>query len=104
LDFLQHAFKDDPILDAIQQQSIWLFTPVLAESKTWILITTEDWKSSLYPGMKLSMSVFDGYRTGKGLLSDTLFDSPDETEVRLQTPLPLWASASFPEDARFRLR
>ncbi|OQE08259.1 hypothetical protein PENVUL_c010G06890, partial [Penicillium vulpinum] len=103
-DFLQHAFKNDPILKAIQQQSIWLFSPVPTESKTWILITTEDWESGLYPGMQLSMSIFDGRRAGQRLISDTLSDSPHETEVRLQTPLPLWASASFPEDARFRLR
>lgn len=104
MDFLHHAFKNDPILNAIQEQSIWLFSPVVAETKTWDLITTDDWQSSLYPGMQLSMSVFDGRRVGEGLISDTLSDTPGEAEVKLQTPLPLWASATFPEDAKFRFR
>lgn len=54
--------------------------------------------------MRLSMSVFDGRRVGKGLVSDALLDTPSETEVRLQTPLPLWASTTFPENAKFKLR
>jgi hypothetical protein len=85
----------------VQKQSIWLFSPVVAETKTWVLITAEDWQSSLYPGMQLGMSVFDGRR---GLISDALSDTTSETVVRLQTPLPLWASATFPEDAEFKLR
>ncbi|KAJ5934240.1 hypothetical protein N7466_003787 [Penicillium verhagenii] len=104
LDFLKHAFKDDPVSKAVGEQSIWLFSPVVGETKAWVLITTDDWTSSLYPGMHLSMSVFNGSRTGKGLISDTLLDTLGETEVRLQTPLPLWASATFPENAVFKLR
>ncbi|KAJ5929029.1 hypothetical protein N7454_006877 [Penicillium verhagenii] len=104
LDFLKYAFKDDPVSKAVGEQSIWLFSPVVGETKAWVLITTEDWTLSLYPGMQLSMSVFNGIRAGKGLISDTLLDTLGETEVRLQTPLPLWASATFPENAVFKLR
>lgn len=53
--------------------------------------------------MQLSMSEFDGRRVGKGLVSDALLDTPGNTGVRLQTPLPLWASATFPENAKFNL-
>ncbi|KUM56572.1 hypothetical protein ACN42_g10641 [Penicillium freii] len=98
-DFLHHAFKDSPISKAVQQQSIWLFSPVAGETKTWNLIATGDWQANVYPGMQLSMSVFAGRPVG-----NRFFDIPEEAEVRFQTPLPLWASASFPEDAQFRRR
>ncbi|OQE45001.1 hypothetical protein PENCOP_c002G03614 [Penicillium coprophilum] len=103
-DFLQHAFKDSPILNAVQQQSIWLFTPVLGQPKNWILITAEDWQLSVCPGMQLGMSVFAGRRVTNGPVSDLLSEIPEDDAVKLQTPLPLWASSSFFEDARFRPR
>ena len=89
LDLFQHAFRSYPILTAVKQQAIWLFSPVAGEKQTWILITTDDWSSSLYPGMQLSMSIFDGRPIGKGLISDSLSASCGETKVGLQ-PLYLY--------------
>ncbi|KAL4877574.1 hypothetical protein BJY04DRAFT_221946 [Aspergillus karnatakaensis] len=98
IDFLRHAFKNSPILAAVERQSIWLFSPVKGKPKVWNLISNKAWSSAVYPGVQLSMSI----STGKHVQEEPSTVEKD-SGLKLQTPLPLWASASYPEDAQFQL-
>ena len=99
MDFLTHSFKDTPILDAIKERSIWLFSPAPGQLKVWNLITAEDWEPYARPGIQLGMSVSKTRFSRSFLRGDTPI-AGIETTVSFETPLPNWAP--YPEDAEFR--
>lgn len=99
MDFLIHSFKDTPILDAIKEGSVWLFSPAPGQLKVWNLITAEDWEPHARPGIQLGMSVSTARFSGSLLRGGTPVIEI-ETTASFETPLPNWAP--YPEDAEFR--
>ncbi|KAG9253978.1 uncharacterized protein F5Z01DRAFT_687413 [Emericellopsis atlantica] len=57
MNFLQFAFKSNPILHAaVQQCQIWLFTPANSNPGLWYIVLKDDWKHISKPGVRLGMS------------------------------------------------
>jgi hypothetical protein len=94
--FLKYTFQDSPGLTEIVRGSMWLFTPMKQQSKTWYLIREKDWKHVIYAGMELGMSL--GHQGCTALTTDPCCFEND-SNIQFETPLPPWAT--YPEDAKF---